>query len=604
MEIFEFYINLNNKKDYCERFTFNPPDSFEKLGSLYIIIEIKNSLSLKPIIVNGLIKTLKENYYLNSNESPRKAFERTLLKTNEYLKTEFSKTHANSFGDFNCVIFSLNQYNVLLAKLGKFDILIARGGKITSIEDNSSLVTNSKIFKNIIEGKVHKNSKIAIVSNELHSALNSKSLFADIIKKEGPEIEKILEKEKKEISSVSGILFLLSRKIIPKKEIKKEEHFSLKLIFSPFSKLIKKKKKKIKENSKKDFSFIKKQNITEKTKRDLILVSLFIFFLSLGFVLFEKNEKLSSVLNEIDQTIHLSSSLINDGKNEEALNKLQEAWEQINKLPFSENANKRQAIIEEKLKILTKMRIIESPKKEVDLKDIEIVPQGMISDETKILFFTSFSKIIIELDLQSLKITEYHSPETINSMGRMNDQFVLFSRPNKIFSFVNGNFTKMEMIEIEENDLHGIACFNNKFYFWNPENGEILVSPSKNLSSFSAWLNEGTKKTTDIRSVSVDGSVWVLSGNNNISEYFQGLYQKSFIPNLFPVAKKLSKIKTYSFFPYLYLADSSNKRIIILDKEGGIIEQIQSEKFENIIDFLVLPNGKIYVLSDLILYSI
>ena len=113
------------------------------------------------------------------------------------------------------------------------------------------------------------------------------------------------------------------------------------------------------------------------------------------------------------------------------------------------------------------------------------------------------------------------------------------------------------------------------------------------------WL----KKSIVGKSISVDGSVWILD-KNSISKYYAGLIQEKIEPNIFPSPKEFSKIFTSSL-PYLYILEPVQKRIIILDKAGQIIKQFQSESFDNLLDFGVSESGKtIWLLNGMKVYRI
>lgn len=135
MEIFEFHFNPKNKKSSFEKFTFEPPSSFERFGSIHAIIELQNPLSSKPAIIGNLVRRIKEEYYSNAKESPEEAFKKALLKANEYLTLELSKNNTDWLGNLNCVIFSLREHHIAMTKSGKIDILISHGDNVSNIGD-------------------------------------------------------------------------------------------------------------------------------------------------------------------------------------------------------------------------------------------------------------------------------------------------------------------------------------------------------------------------------------------------------------------------------------------------------------------------------------
>ena len=117
--------------------------------------------------------------------------------------------------------------------------------------------------------------------------------------------------------------------------------------------------------------------------------------------------------------------------------------------------------------------------------------------------------------------------------------------------------------------------------------------------------------------MAVDGSLWALTKENAgeegkpsssptvIERYYAGKLQEALKLEIFPFPKSFFKIFTSSQQPYIYILEPVQNRIVIINKSGGIIEQFQSEKFDNLLDFSISQDGKtIYLLNGLKVYKI
>ena len=141
-------------------------------------------------------------------------------------------------------------------------------------------------------------------------------------------------------------------------------------------------------------------------------------------------------------------------------------------------------------------------------------------------------------------------------------------------------------------------------YFLDSENKEIVRYPAVSSSSLPELWLAGEKLKPDAKSMAIDGSIWILY-KDAIERYYLNRLQETFALNIFPEVKSLSKIYTNLQLDHLYILEPEQKRIIVLDKSGKIIQQFQSPKFDSLLDFAVSPDGKtIYLLNSLKVYKI
>lgn len=140
----------------------------------------------------------------------------------------------------------------------------------------------------------------------------------------------------------------------------------------------------------------------------------------------------------------------------------------------------------------------------------------------------------------------------------------------------------------------------SNLYFLDKKTCKIIKYP---------YLGESTRglpqvwKETDVyckdpKSMAIDGSIWLLNGDNSILRYRTGAYQETFRPDIFPLIENVTKIETKPNVPYLFLLEPIKKRVIVIDKTGGFIKQFQSQKFDNLTDFAISGNGDIIYLKN------
>ncbi len=266
----------------------------------------------------------------------------------------------------------------------------------------------------------------------------------------------------------------------------------------------------------------------------------------------QKENSFKHSLTEIKKDIDQSESFLIIGEKEKAILSLENAWQKINDLEKQQEKNKEknkdvQALkkdIEKKLSKLTNLEIIENPQE--SNKEISQI-------------FPSFSL-----------------PPSLTP-------------PPFPFSF----------------DI--FTSYFSNIYVLDKTNCQLIKYP--HLSNGKFGLPQRWLKDKDYcfqpKSMTIDGSIWILNQDNSIAQFYRGKHKKTLKINIFPPLKNIQKIKTKIDFPYLCLLEPEERRIILISKDGELIKQFQSEKFNNLEDIAIADDGKtIWVLNGQKVYEI
>ena len=417
-----------------------------------------------------------------------------------------------------------------------------------------------------------------------------------------PKIE-LLKRIKKPIEKSEKQKLRLKK--LPKLTIPKISLFDVKT----YNTQIKKAKKAIQ-------SFLKHKNT--------ILVFSLILFLFLGSLIFQKQaekqlKEYKVQISEIEEKIDLAESLLileSPQSLKQAQLLLRESWEEISPIvkiaPTLSKSFDNQVVslkekILEKLYQFNKLEEIKQPEVLFEFKIGEFVPQKMITYQENIYFFSPYTKDIFKLN-ESNKGQIIQSTQELNSAGLWQDSILFFSKPNKIISFKNDQFDQVFFLETPypNFDFNHFAIFKSSLYFLDKKVGQIVKYPyleDLRWGSPQLWLNNQTTKPIESNSLSIDGSIWTMN-KDSISKYSTGIFRETLGSTLFPYAENLSKIFTNTTLLYLYILEPTQNRIIIISKSGKVINQFQSEKFDNLLDFAISKDGSIYLLNGLKLYQI
>ena len=630
MQIFELHFNPKLREEQIfDSFVYEPENIYEKkLGNLYTIGELQNALPQNLNFLDILATVIKRNYYTLSLKSPERALSQSLKRVNDFLAEEVKKDNVNWLGNLNFAVLALKDFNLFFTKTGTLKILLLRTGQVIDIGKNLDLREIEpypvKIFLNVVLGKLAQGDIILILTKEIFDFFQQQNILIKLAQTDELNSKKIKEIlppslfTKGDGSKVSGICFLAvvaaetrtvkfptSVRQIRKISFQKETKFSLSQIFSPLLRPIKaisklslprlpKLKIRLPRPKIKPFTIFKKfglfGQITQKMvkgklpikipcppkfckakfgwassavekfrpntnfKKKLILLLFLFILLFFGFLAFrnveeKKENNIKNNLSQIQEKVNQAENLLIFKNEEEANSLLKEAWQEISSLtektPLKDEALSLKQSIEEKLEKLNKLEKIENPE-EASAAEYE------------------------RLSASSVPPTNLEPAEP----GFDSDLF---------------------------------APYLSNLYFLDKKTCKIIKYPylgNFKWGSPTIWI-EQNDKCSEPKSMTIDGSVWVLNKDNSIIQYHKGAYQKTIELDFFPFPENITKIKTKANIPYIYLLEPVKKRIIIIDREGKILRQFQSENFDDLKDFDISENGKtIWLLNSQQVYKI
>jgi len=639
MEVFELHFNPRNKKGLTfDTFCFEPETAVKKqLGDLYMVGLIKDVNSQNKSLLNELSSLIKTEYYRETNLTSETALKQSLKTVNAFLKElKIGEEQVR----FNFFILSCQNSKINFSQIGNLKVLFLKDNKIVNLDEKLGAKKDS--FENIISGKIDPKNRIMILNKEVYEFFCQNNILEKIFSVNmGKEIDEILHKFKKAASNLTGPVLLLSnfspsslKKITPetkKSKFRKAASFFKLPKINPLFYLqrIRQVMPRIDFSSwgkkfKMSWLSFKKErkSALQKNISLILLLSLILLF---GFLLSQKEkEKEKSLAQEliaqIESKTQQADSLLEQKNVQEANLLLQEAWDDIlpqtkNKASLEEKAKLLKQKIEEKLFLINNFEenfpfelIFNVPSVEVKL-----LPQNIILQEQSIYLFNPFSGNLLCYNLTTDKYQQYSWKQNLSLGGVFNkDEVLFFSRPNNIILFKENQLERIFNLDLPypEAAFEDFDIFRSGLYFLgynlsNAQEGAVVKYAylgDLKWQTPQSWLKQ---KTVEPNSMAIDGSIWILSKNNTISRYYAGQLQETMNLNIFPEPKNISKIFTAPGLPYLYLLEPSQKRIIILDKKGSVIKQLQNSQWDNLLDFAVHEDGKIiYLLNGVSIYKI
>lgn len=212
---------------------------------------------------------------------------------------------------------------------------------------------------------------------------------------------------------------------------------------------------------------------------------------------------------------------------------------------------------------------------------------------------------------KDLTLTFLSAKDELRKMVSLeNGQIVLLGQSNKLYLY-NSSTNDNKILSINPNidveDVIDIDNFFSNFYILTKD-GIIkysLQSQENNTVQGTEWTKIIKDQFNDAKSLAIDGSIFILNSNGTITEYYRGKKEQTIKLSLENPLGNNNKIFTKNDFNNLYLSDPDNKRIMVLNKNGDLINQYINDDFGNLTDFWVTNSEEgIYLLCGKKVYRI
>ncbi|MFH1509934.1 MAG: hypothetical protein ABID67_02200 [Candidatus Nealsonbacteria bacterium] len=526
-----------------------------------------------------------------------------------------------------------------------------------------------KVFGNIVSGKLAENDIILVLTKSMSDIFFQEKFLSDIarvslsenIKEETKKIKEIFNTKKEKLTKSTGaaLLIILSKEVMPKERetlIPKRslKVFSIKESFAPILNKIKMPKihlisikkpniqlPKLNIKNKKLKITIPKIKIPQismpkipklelkvskiKLHKKIILIPSLIVFLLLGYYIFQmqiekKLENYQLILEEAKDNIEEAETYFilsdntpgaKDKANDilmESLTQLSPVLKDISSLPtnLKEEIISVKKVISDYLYEMNKFTELPDPELFFEFNFNSYIPFKINILDNNLYFINPFAKNAFELN-QNKEGKIVYVNNNIDFLSPSENSLLFLSKPNKLLMLENGEINEKQLLSdpYPNYNFDEFNTYRNNIYFLDKNKSRIVKYPFSNnaWNNPTLWLEES--QTNKFKSMTIDGSIWLLTKDNQIKRYYGGKLQQTIILDIFPEVKDFSHIFTTPDLPYLYLIEPIQKRIIIINKSGEIIHQYQSQSFDNLLDIVTSENGRtIYLLSESKVYII
>jgi len=152
-----------------------------------------------------------------------------------------------------------------------------------------------------------------------------------------------------------------------------------------------------------------------------------------------------------------------------------------------------------------------------------------------------------------------------------------------------------------ETDVTAMAAYGSRLYLYDKASNNVY-SYNKTLRGYSgqqAWILDTKQLPKDVVSLAIDGSLYTLSKDGIIKEFFKGELAEDFsVEEIGPKLAAPTKIFTTVDHKNLYVLDPSENRVVIFNKQGALLRQVFLDPLVKLTDVAVSSNEEtLYLLA-------
>ncbi len=211
----KFVFNVSTQeKNFCDCFVYEPINqSEERLGSLYMLGEIKDVSEDSFFILNHIATLVKRNYYSQTTKPCLIALEETLKKVNEGMRELISQKKTEWIGKLHFIVGILSQNTLYFTLCGTPRLFFVRSNEVTDVGEKIGVgvkeIIPHKIFRSVASGKVEKGDNILMLTSDVFHSI-SKENWAEITRSHNPakRIKDLCSSQRLTIVHNGGAIFI------------------------------------------------------------------------------------------------------------------------------------------------------------------------------------------------------------------------------------------------------------------------------------------------------------------------------------------------------------------------------------------------------------
>ena len=248
--------------------------------------------------------------------------------------------------------------------------------------------------------------------------------------------------------------------------------------------------------------------------------------------------------------------------------------------------------------------------------DLSLIKQGFKTDylsysRGKILVLDKESKTLASVSLANKSNQILAGEEKLGAakLASLNGSLAwVLSDKGLVKTQTAENKTGVTVKDDEEwGNILAITGFANNIYLLDSTKSQVwkYVPVEAGYSDKQTYFAKDTKvDLSGAKQMQIDSSVWISKSGGQLLKYTQGVADYFSYSGLIKPIRDLKSFFVADDTEHVYLLDTFDKRLVVLDKKGNFKAEYQSDKFAGFSDLVVDEKGKkVYLLESSKIYS-
>jgi hypothetical protein len=351
--------------------------------------------------------------------------------------------------------------------------------------------------------------------------------------------------------------------------------------------------------------------------RNIVIIAIVILLAFLISILLMNNQKklkleketYQEIIKNIDEKQEEYDLLLIYNDSGQAKDKLDEISTLINELPqrTKDQKEKFNEILDKFTKTLNQTRKLNTIKEPEVIAEFEFTPAKIVKHGNNLIALGSNSGQFSSLNLKSKTIEKLSqnsiSYENIKSFDKDNE-FVYGLKNNDQVVKINLDDQSAEEITITYHpnykNADDLMIYNDKIYILDSQNNQIYKHNQGDTSfgKGNAWITDNTN-LNEAQAITIDGNIYIATGSGEVKRFYTGSSENFEVEEIDPLVKNIDEIFTDTSINEIYLMDSNSKRIIVINKNGELVNQFYLPTLPVMNNFIVDGAAqKVYIQSE------
>lgn len=347
----------------------------------------------------------------------------------------------------------------------------------------------------------------------------------------------------------------------------------------------------------------------------IIAIILLIAFAASIFIMNNKKklelekEEYETILKNIDEKQEEYDLLLIYNDSGQAKDKLDEISELINKLPqrTEEQKERYSEILDKFTQTLNKTRKLNTIKEPEIIAELDFTPAKIVKYGNNLIAIGNNSNNLSSLDLKTKEIKNFSptniSYENINNFGK-DENFIYGLKENDQVIKINLDNQEAEEMTITYHPNYkqadDLMIYGGRIYILDNQNNQIYKHNQGTISfgKGEEWIKDKTN-IQNSQALTIDGNIYLASNTGEIQKFYTGNLANFDIEEIDPEIKNIDQIFTDTTINEIYFLDNNSKRVIIINKDGTLINQFYLPTLPVMTDFIIDGAAqKVYIQSN------